>query len=157
MSKSLYEIFHVTILPTLLRNYDRYSMASGVEVRMPFLDHRIVSFCFSLPWTSKLGGGYTKRILRDAMKGIVPDKVRLRKDKFGWNAPLQEWFDKDYAPILAKLENQYPKNKKLVMAIQKFRKLDKKKFKDGEILWAIIQPFIWKDNLRNHIKSCHFY
>jgi asparagine synthase (glutamine-hydrolysing) len=151
MSKSLYEVFHITILPTLLRNYDRYSMASGVEVRMPFLDHRIVSFCFSLPWTSKLGGGYTKRILRDAMKGIVPEKVRLRKDKLGWNAPLHEWFDNDYAPILALLENQYPKNKKLIMAIQKFRKLDKKNFEDGEILWAIIQPFIWKNNFTNHI------
>ena len=38
LGKALYELFHVTILPTLLRNYDRYSMASGVEIRMPFLD-----------------------------------------------------------------------------------------------------------------------
>ena len=46
LTKKLYEIFHVSILPTLLRNYDRYSMASGVEIRMPFMDHRLVSYTF---------------------------------------------------------------------------------------------------------------
>ncbi|NBQ00764.1 MAG: hypothetical protein EBU45_01895, partial [Actinobacteria bacterium] len=91
-SQVLYEIFHVTILPTLLRNYDRYSMASGVETRMPFMDWRLVCFTFSLPWRSKLGGTYTKRIQRDALKGILIDPVRLRRDKIGWNAPSHEWF-----------------------------------------------------------------
>ena len=91
-TKDLYEIFHITILPTLLRNYDRYSMASGVEIRMPFMDHRLVTYTFSLPWTSKIGGTYTKRIVRDALKGILPEKIRTRRDKIGWNAPLHEWF-----------------------------------------------------------------
>lgn len=150
LSKSLYEIFHVTILPTLLRNYDRYSMASGVEVRMPFLDHRLVSYCFSLPWTSKLGGGYTKRILRDAVKGIVPDKVRLRKDKLGWNAPMHEWFAEDLAPVLAQLEKKFPQNKNLLKAIRQFRGINKKNFQDGESLWAQIQPFLWKCNFENY-------
>ena len=89
--RRLYVIFHLTILPTLLRNYDRYSMAESVEVRMPFMDHRLVSFIFSLPLSSKLGGGYTKRIVRDAMKDIVPDPILTRRDKIGWNAPLHNW------------------------------------------------------------------
>jgi asparagine synthetase B (glutamine-hydrolysing) len=46
-------------------------MASGVEIRMPFMDHRLVTYTFSLPWTSKVGGTYTKRIMRDALKGIL--------------------------------------------------------------------------------------
>ncbi len=89
--RRLYVIFHLTILPTLLRNYDRYSMAESVEVRMPFMDHRLVSFVFSLPLSSKLGAGHTKRIVRDAMKGIVPEPILTRRDKIGWNAPLHTW------------------------------------------------------------------
>ena len=91
-SQVLYEIFHLTVLPTLLRNYDRYSMANGIEVRMPFLDWRLVSYTFSLPLQSKLGGTYTKRIQRDALSGVLIDEIRLRRDKIGWNAPAHEWF-----------------------------------------------------------------
>ena len=58
----LFEIFHCTILPTLLRNYDKYSMASGVEIRMPFMDWRLVTYSFSLPYSSKVGAGLSKRI-----------------------------------------------------------------------------------------------
>ena len=88
--RRLYVIFHLTILPTLLRNYDRYSMAESVEVRMSFIDHRLVSFVFSLPLSSKIGGDYTKRIVRDAMKDIVPEPILTRRDKIGWNAPLHQ-------------------------------------------------------------------
>ena len=51
LGKILYVSSHETILPTLLRNYDRYSMASSVEIRMPFMDHRMVTLGMSLPWT----------------------------------------------------------------------------------------------------------
>ncbi len=89
--RHLYIMFHETSMPTLLRNYDRYSMANGIEIRMPFMDHRLVSFCFALPWHSKLGRGYTKRILRDAMGELLPDDIRLRKTKTGFGAPPVEW------------------------------------------------------------------
>ena len=94
-TKILYELFHFTVLPTLLRNYDRYSMASGVESRMPFMDWRLVAYTFSLPWESKLGGGFTKRIQRDALHGVLVDSVRLRRDKIGWNAPLHDWLQNE--------------------------------------------------------------
>lgn len=87
-----YNSFHLTILPTILRNFDRASMQHGVEVRMPFMDWRLVAFVFSLPQQSKIGDGYTKRIVRDAMKGLMPDSIRLRKQKIGLNAPMVEWF-----------------------------------------------------------------
>ncbi|MGH7707359.1 MAG: asparagine synthase-related protein, partial [Vulcanimicrobiaceae bacterium] len=88
----LYEQFHATALPTVLRTFDRCSMAHGVEIRMPFLDWRVVCYAFSLPAASKLGGGYTKRLVREAMRGVVPDAVRLRRQKVGFNAPLAMWF-----------------------------------------------------------------
>ena len=92
-NQELYRCFHQTILPTLLRNYDRYAMSAGVEIRMPFLDHRLVRFCFSLPWQSKIprSSTYTKAILRDAMGDLLPDLVRFRRSKVGFTSPLAAW------------------------------------------------------------------
>ena len=81
-SRSLYVIFHESILPTLLRNYDRYSMINSVEIRMPFMDHRIVSFVNSLPYSSKLGNGYTKKLIRDALDPYMPKEITWRKGMF---------------------------------------------------------------------------
>ena len=89
----LYRDFHRTMLPAILRNFDRCSMAHGIEVRMPFLDWRLVCFSFSLPATSKIGGGFTKRILRESMRGIMPEPLRTRKGKIGFNSPLPDWFN----------------------------------------------------------------
>ena len=91
LERTLYNSTHMTILPTLMRNYDHYSMASGVEIRMPFLDYRIVQFAFSIPWKSKLQGGYTKRIVRDALKDWMPTEVAWRRSKIGFNTPMIEW------------------------------------------------------------------
>lgn len=91
LGRVLYHSFHHSILPTLLRNYDRYSMAAGVEVRMPFMDHRLVCFCFSLPWHAKVRHGFSKAIARQALTGIVPDSIRLDSVKLGFNAPLADW------------------------------------------------------------------
>jgi asparagine synthase (glutamine-hydrolysing) len=92
---SLFDQFHVTRLPAILRNFDKASMMSGVEIRMPFMDHRLVSFIFKLPLKSKINGGFTKRILRDAMKGILTDSVRGRTGKIGLSAPWNEWVESD--------------------------------------------------------------
>ena len=67
-------------------------MAHGVECRMPFIDYRIVEFVFSLPNESLVGGGFTKRVLREAVAGIVPEQTRMNKVKIGFNAPIVEWF-----------------------------------------------------------------
>jgi asparagine synthase (glutamine-hydrolysing) len=83
----LYNLIHVTLLPTLLHTEDLNSMAFSIESRVPFLDHRLVQFCFSLPNSHKVHRGETKRILRSAMRGIVPDAVLDRKDKTGFITP----------------------------------------------------------------------
>lgn len=88
----LYTEFHTTILPTLLRNYDRSSMLSGIESRMPFMDYRMVSFMFSLPREYKVGHVYTKRILRDAIRPRLPAEIVNRTWKVGFNAPMLDWF-----------------------------------------------------------------
>jgi asparagine synthase (glutamine-hydrolysing) len=66
-------------------------MASGVEIRIPLLDHRIVDFAFSIPWSSKLRNGFTKAILRDAVAPLLPSGVVNRKEKIGFAPPIGDW------------------------------------------------------------------
>ena len=147
LSQNLYEIFHKTTLPTLLRNYDRYSMANGVEVRMPFMDHRLVTYTFSLPWTSKVGGTYTKRIMRDALRGILPEQIRTRRDKIGWNAPMHEWFN---GPLKNEIETMISTNsmpKKVKEVWKDFQKITNPNFMDGQKVWKFLMPYLWKKAL----------
>jgi asparagine synthetase B (glutamine-hydrolysing) len=71
LNRLLYQMFHSTVLPTILRNFDRVSMAHGVEVRMPFMDWRLVTCAMVLPDDSKLADGQTKMIARRAMQGRI--------------------------------------------------------------------------------------
>jgi asparagine synthase (glutamine-hydrolysing) len=84
LNKELYHDVHYGFLQGILRSFDYASMASGVESRTPFLDWRLVVYLFSLPSDTKIGGGYTKRILRSAMRGFLPDDVLWRKSKIGF-------------------------------------------------------------------------
>jgi asparagine synthase (glutamine-hydrolysing) len=78
-------------LPALLHYEDRDSMAFGIEARTPFLDYRLVERAFSLPFELKLRGATTKVILREAMRGILPEMVRDRRDKLGFPTPFGRW------------------------------------------------------------------
>lgn len=71
---------------------DRDTMAFGVEGRSPFLDKDLVEYSIALKDELKIKGGYTKFILREVMKGIMPEKVRQRVDKKGFSVPQDEWF-----------------------------------------------------------------
>jgi asparagine synthase (glutamine-hydrolysing) len=79
-----------TYLVELLMKQDQMSMAASVESRVPFLDHRLVEFAARLPDGWKLSGGTTKRVLRDAMKGLVPDAI-LNRRKMGFPVPFALW------------------------------------------------------------------
>jgi len=81
-----------TGLRALLHYEDRNSMAFGVEARLPFLDYRLVEMLFGLDNSCKIQNGWSKRILRDAMVGILPEQVRLRTDKMGFVTPEDIWF-----------------------------------------------------------------
>jgi asparagine synthase (glutamine-hydrolysing) len=80
-----------THLPMLLHWEDRNSMAHSIESRLPFLDYRLVQLSLGLPDDCKLSQGMTKRVLREAMKGILPDGVRERVDKMGFFTPEEIW------------------------------------------------------------------
>jgi len=77
--------------PDLLRYEDKNSMAFSIESRVPFLDHEMVEYIFSLPIDQKIKGGWNRAVYRNAMKGRMPEKNRLRRSKIGFTNPDITW------------------------------------------------------------------
>jgi asparagine synthase (glutamine-hydrolysing) len=90
-------------LPQLLHTEDRMSMANSTEMRVPFIDFRIVEFLAHLPPEAKLHGGWTKFVLRQAMRSELPAEICFRKDKKGFNLPEAAWFRGPLLPQAAKI------------------------------------------------------
>jgi asparagine synthase (glutamine-hydrolysing) len=83
----------VETLPDIFRNFDLAGMMNSVEIRMPFMDWRLVTYQFSLPIQSKIGSGYNKLVLREAMKGRMAEEIRTRKMKIGISSPINSWLN----------------------------------------------------------------
>jgi asparagine synthase (glutamine-hydrolysing) len=87
-------------LPLYLRIEDRNSMAHATEVRLPFLDYRLVALAFRLGAEWKLNEGVGKHILRSSMRERIPEVVRARRVKYGFPVPVERWFRHDlYEPM----------------------------------------------------------
>ncbi len=95
------EIFYLNIIwfmQTLLERKDRMSMAHGLEIRVPFCDHRLVEYVWNIPWNMKMHKGREKGILRQALEGILPEDVLWRKKSPypkthnpAYEAAVKEW------------------------------------------------------------------
>jgi asparagine synthase (glutamine-hydrolysing) len=88
-----------TYLHELLMKQDQMSMATSIESRVPFLDHKLVEFTSSLPERLKLRGWTTKYILRNSMKGLLPEAI-LSRPKMGFPVPIGSWFRGAYAGVV---------------------------------------------------------
>lgn len=75
-------------------------MAWSVEARIPFLDHNLVEFAVGLPAEFKLRKGTTKSVLRQGLRGMVPDAVLDRDNKLGFNTPMIEWMGGELRPMI---------------------------------------------------------
>jgi asparagine synthase (glutamine-hydrolysing) len=90
-NRTYQDLFRETA-PCCLRAEDRQCTAFGIDHADPFLDYRLVEFMFRVPGTMKIRDGVTKRLLREAMRGVLPEETRTRIAKTGWNAPAHRWF-----------------------------------------------------------------
>lgn len=91
LNRELYYQLMQISLPQILHNVDGNSMAFSMEVRLPFLDYRIVEFCMALDGKYKIKNQWTKWILRKSCKPYLPEKVLYRKNKMGFPAPFGRW------------------------------------------------------------------
>jgi asparagine synthase (glutamine-hydrolysing) len=88
-----------TYLHELLMKQDQMSMATSIESRVPFLDHKLVEFTARMPDSMKLRGGTTKYVLRRSMKGVLPEQI-LSRSKMGFPVPVGSWFRGPFKSIV---------------------------------------------------------
>jgi asparagine synthase (glutamine-hydrolysing) len=134
-------------LPGLLQQEDRMSMAWSIESRVPLLDYRIVEFSSKIPSWMKVRRGVLKSVLRESVRGIVPNQILDRKDKKGFPTPTGKWFAgelKGYisATLLAKellsAEIVDPRALATMVEAHTSGKADY-----GHILWKVLNLEIW--------------
>lgn len=90
------------VLPNdMLTKVDMMSMAHSLEVRVPFLDHRLVAFVRSLPSDYKIRGAKRKILLKEAMKNVLPNSIIHRK-KHGFEVPVLQWFRREMKDLIVK-------------------------------------------------------
>jgi len=94
LSRMQYVDLKTFLLDDLLLKADKISMAVSLEARVPFLDHNLVEYAFSLPPYLRLRGGTTKYLLRKYLKGILPADI-VRRKKHGFDVPISSWFKGD--------------------------------------------------------------
>jgi asparagine synthase (glutamine-hydrolysing) len=142
-----YKLFKHINLPGILRQVDRNSMAFSVEARVPFLDHRLVEYIFSLKSEFIIHKGYTKYAYREAMKGVIPENIRARRDKIGFYVDeysLVNSMKYDFREKLTNLsEGDKYFNKNYIL-----KKLDENSLtvqNYDNILWRILNALTWKN------------
>ena len=113
-------------LEELLRYADRNSMAHSREVRLPFLNHELVEFVFSLPANFKIRKGWTKRLLREAMKDKLPAEIVWRKDKTGFEPPQQLWMQSNAIQNLIREAKQKLIDERILMPQAVNKKIEPK-------------------------------
>jgi asparagine synthase (glutamine-hydrolysing) len=91
LDKTLYADVMMYLPDDLLVKVDVASMANSLEARSPFLDHEFMEFAARIPENLKLKGKSTKHILKEALRGILPDQVLFR-EKMGFGVPVDHWF-----------------------------------------------------------------
>jgi len=144
-AKSAFDLQRIEIQETqlshLLKYADRNSMAFSIETRLPFLDYRLVEFALSVPTEHKIRNGWTKNIIRKGMKGIIPDSIRKRKNKIGFEVP-QAVLLKTVLPIL---QTNIEKISIIEKYINESWLLNKIKTKDinDRIVWKTLCLGLW--------------
>ena len=140
----------ITYLPNdILVKVDRTSMASSIEARVPFLDHRLIEYSWKIPYSLKYRNGKSKWILRKILKNYVPENLTERP-KMGFGIPLNDWLRgplRDWAENLLnekKLSQEGYFNPKLIR--EKWEDYISNKNKLLYDLWNVLMFQAWRDN-----------
>jgi len=135
-------------LEHLLKWGDRNSMAFSLESRTPFLDYRLVEYTLSLPSAYKIRNGETKYVLRQSMKGLLPEIIRKRNDKIGFATPQDKWFrTKEFQSLINDLLNSETFRNRGFINPQKALDLYSKHLKEevniSKEIWKWIHLELW--------------
>lgn len=152
LHSTLIDSTEISPLPLYLRIEDRNSMAHSIEVRLPFLDYRLVEFLFSqVTDEQKINSYWNKSLMRQAMKNKIPEGVRTRKDKMGFPIPAQTWVnEKLYKYYLEVLTDESTKSRGIYNLDVMLRDLSRNRNNEIDIseeLFDVIQFELWIKNV----------
>ena len=102
LNRQLYADLSIYLADDILVKVDRMSMATSLETRAPFLDAKVMELAFSMPGDLKIRGGTRKFILKQALRGLVPDHILDRK-KEGFSIPMKQWLKRELKPLMERL------------------------------------------------------
>ena len=147
LNERLFEDVTKLTTPSLLRYEDKNSMANSLESRVPFFDHNVVEYIFNLPIDQKIKNGWTRHIYREAMKGLIPEKNRLRRSKIGFTNPEWEWIERKQQKFLDVFESDTFKSRpfwKADLVLQNFKLALENKIQ-GDVLffWRVFITEMW--------------
>lgn len=129
-----------TNLPILLRYEDKNSMAHSIETRLPFLDYRALETALSIPTEHKIRDGWTKWILREAMKDELPESITWRRNKFGFEAPETIWL-RQHLPEMQRVVADSPL---LAALTHRERMLERYPRLDLRSRWRLYSVALWE-------------
>ena len=145
----------MVLVNDMLFKVDSMSMANGLEVRVPFLDHRVVNFAFRLPVAFKVNEKFRKMILQDTFKDILPIELYHRSKK-GFEVPLLKWQRKELKSLINNdLLNEDFIKEQGIFDLKTIQKLKKQLFSPNPgdihaIIWGLIVfQYWWKKYLNN--------
>ncbi|HEX8747021.1 MAG TPA: asparagine synthase (glutamine-hydrolyzing) [Pyrinomonadaceae bacterium] len=143
-----------TLLPALLQVEDRVSMAHGIESRVPFLDHPLIEMIATIPADIKFKDGTMKRVLKDAMRHVLPKVIVDRKDKMGFPTPLNEWirgeaheFVRDILTTQKALSRDVIDNRTVVEGLDTEPRFGRK-------IWGLLSLELWQQEF--HDKASYY-
>lgn len=146
LKKKLLNYIFIYTLPNLLHHEDRNSMAFSLEARFPFLDFRLDEFLLSLPTSQLISQGWNKLILRQGLKGVLPDEIRLRKDKEGYATPEGAWLLRGRKKVHQILNDKDLLSRGFINAEMLLRNLDNPSIAESiqtGLPWRVLDLEIW--------------
>lgn len=133
----------------LLVKVDRMSMAHSLETRLPFLDKALMELAFSIPSSLKLKGRQKKYILKQALKGLVPDRILHRK-KEGFSMPAAKWLREDLKEMGNDLLSKENVKKTGILNPDFIRQVwcnhQEGKADNSRQIWSILMFLLWHEN-----------
>lgn len=148
LASMIYLEFRHRLPELLLMRVDKVSMASSIEARVPFLDHRLVEYGMRIPGDRKINNDRTKHILKQAVEGLIPDPI-INRPKQGFAAPVDEWMRGAWYPFVKDLFTNSPLSRSGILnrpfALEILESHRRGKVRSGQLVWNLTNLLLWHE------------
>jgi asparagine synthase (glutamine-hydrolysing) len=149
LTRMIYSEFKLRLPELLLMRVDKIGMSASIEPRVPFLDHKLVEFTMNLSMEAKIGDGNPKSLLKQAVRGLIPDDI-IDRPKMGFGAPMVEWLRGDFGRAVAaqitasRFFERFPAKREKVLAMLRQHREGRADF--ALYVWTLFNAVAWFDS-----------